>query len=95
MCTAPQARRPTTSGRLVEELRSLAAERDCTPGQVALAWLLAQPTDLVPIPGTKKVKYLKENAGARNVDLGPEDVAKLTEVFDPAAVQGARYGRIG
>jgi len=53
-------------------------EKKCTPSQLALAWLLAQGQDIVPIPGTKRRKYLEENVGALNVKLSPEDLLGLT-----------------
>ncbi|MFT4297502.1 MAG: aldo/keto reductase [Micropruina sp.] len=78
--------------RLVDRVRALAAERDCTPGQLALAWVLAQGDDIVPIPGTKRVRYLEENVGALAVSLTPDDVAALTAAVPRDAVAGARYG---
>jgi aryl-alcohol dehydrogenase-like predicted oxidoreductase len=80
---------------LIEELRSLAEAHGCTVGQLALAWLLGQPLPLVPIPGTKRVRYLQENVAAARVRLEPDDVERLSCLFDPAAIRGARYGRIG
>ncbi|GAA0953347.1 aldo/keto reductase [Kribbella koreensis] len=65
---------------LVEHIRAIAAHHDATPGQVALAWLLAQGNDIAPIPGTKRRTYLEENAGALAVDLTPEDVASLSKL---------------
>ncbi len=63
--------------RLVETVRDIAAARGCTPGQVALAWLHAQGDDVVPIPGTKRRRYLEENVGALDVTLAPDDLARL------------------
>jgi aryl-alcohol dehydrogenase-like predicted oxidoreductase len=63
--------------RLVEVVREIAAARGCTPGQVALAWLHAQGDDVVPIPGTKRRRYLEENVGALDVALTPEDLTRL------------------
>lgn len=80
---------------LVEAVKAVAAARGCTAGQVALAWLLAQPYSLVPIPGTKRRRYLTENLAATNVALSHDDVAYLTQVFDPVAVRGSRYSRPG
>src|SRR5215218_8543414 len=65
---------------LVERVRSIAAEKDVTPGQLALAWVLAQGDDIAPIPGTKHVRYLEENAGALDVELGADDRRALAEV---------------
>ena len=60
----------------------------CTPAQVAIAWLLAQGEHIVPIPGTKKVRYLEENAAAADVRLGPDDLAEFDALPEPV---GARY----
>ena len=73
---------------LVQRVETLARERRCTPGQLALAWLLAQGDDIVPIPGTKRRKYLEENAGALDVQLSRADITKLEGV---GAASGARY----
>jgi aryl-alcohol dehydrogenase-like predicted oxidoreductase len=75
--------------RLVEKVRELAAEKGCTPGQLALAWVLAQGEDVVPIPGTKRRTYLEENLGAVDVRLTPEDLARIDAEM-PAPV-GERY----
>ena len=77
---------------LVERVRAIASEKGCTPGQLALAWVLAQGDDVVPIPGTKRVKYLEENAGALDVDLTADDLAALDAAVPRDAVVGARYG---
>jgi aryl-alcohol dehydrogenase-like predicted oxidoreductase len=79
--------------RLVEALRAFSTARGVTPGQVALAWLLAQPTAIAPIPGTKRRKYLKENVAATSVPLSRDDVAGLSAIFAPENVSGARYPR--
>jgi aryl-alcohol dehydrogenase-like predicted oxidoreductase len=63
--------------RLVEVVREIAAARGCTPGQVALAWLHAQGDDVVPIPGTKRRRYLEENVAALDVELAPDDLTRL------------------
>jgi len=78
--------------RLVDEIGAVAAEKGCTPGQLALAWVLAQGDEVVPIPGTKRVKYLEENVAAAQVELSAPDLARLEEVVPRDAVQGARYG---
>jgi aryl-alcohol dehydrogenase-like predicted oxidoreductase len=78
--------------RLVDGLKAFADERGHTPGQVALAWLLAQPYDIAPIPGTKRVKYVVENAAATAVPLSVDDIAFLNQLFDPAQVRGGQYG---
>jgi aryl-alcohol dehydrogenase-like predicted oxidoreductase len=76
---------------LVERLEKIAAEKKCTPAQLALAWLLARGPDIFPIPGTKRVERLEENAGALSVKLTPEDVARLDAAFPPGAAKGPRY----
>ncbi|MBO9523789.1 MAG: aldo/keto reductase [Nocardioidaceae bacterium] len=78
--------------RLVDAIGKLASEKGCTPGQLALAWVLAQGSDVAPIPGTKRVKYLEENVGAAAVVLTAEDLAALEAAVPRDAVQGARYG---
>ena len=69
--------------RLVDVVKDVAAAHGCTPGQVALAWLHAQGDDVVPIPGTKRRRYLEENVGALDVTLGPDDLARL-DGLEPA-----------
>ncbi|THF88506.1 aldo/keto reductase [Deinococcus sp. KSM4-11] len=76
---------------LVEQVGAIAAEKGCTPGQLALAWVLAQGDDLVPIPGTKRVKYLEENLGALDVQLSPSDLARIEAAFPKDAASGTRY----
>lgn len=80
---------------LVETLTRLAAEKGHTPAQLALAWLLAQGPDIVPIPGTTKVHRLEENAGAADVTLGPDDLAAIAAAVPETAVEGARYDERG
>jgi aryl-alcohol dehydrogenase-like predicted oxidoreductase len=77
--------------RLVDAVRDLADEKDVTPGQLALAWVLAQGEDVVPIPGTKRRRYLEENAAAVDVTLSADDLARLAAVVPPDAVVGDRY----
>lgn len=77
--------------RLLAGLSDLAEQVGATPGQVSLAWLLAKGAEVVPIPGTKRVARIEENAGAAAVALTPEQVAGLDELFDPANVAGERY----
>ena len=76
---------------LLETLRAFATAKDCTPAQVALAWLLHQGGDVVPIPGTKRRKYLEENVRALDVRLDEADLAKLDEAFAPGITAGDRY----
>jgi aryl-alcohol dehydrogenase-like predicted oxidoreductase len=76
---------------LVKAVGAMAVEKGCTPGQVALAWLLAQGDDVVPIPGTKRRLYLEENVRALGVQLTKEDLTRIEEVFPVAAATGTRY----
>ncbi|MSW69632.1 MAG: aldo/keto reductase [Actinobacteria bacterium] len=76
---------------LVEKVREIAAAKGCTPGQLALAWVLAQGDDVVPIPGTKRVRYLEENVGAADVELTADDLASLEQAVPRDAVVGQRY----
>lgn len=76
---------------LVARVESLARAKQCTPSQLALAWLLAQGNDIIPIPGTKQRKYLEENAGAINVKLSAEDLRLIEEVAPKGAAAGTRY----
>jgi aryl-alcohol dehydrogenase-like predicted oxidoreductase len=78
---------------LVAKVRDLAAEKGCTPGQLALAWVLAQGDDVVPIPGTKRRTYLEENLAAVDVELTPQDLARIDAEVPAAA--GDRYDRTG
>ena len=72
-------------------------EKGVTPSQLALAWVLSRGEFVVPIPGTKRRKYLEENLGAVDVHLGREDLAEIEAVFPRSAVSGARYaaGTVG
>jgi aryl-alcohol dehydrogenase-like predicted oxidoreductase len=76
---------------LVEQLKQLAAEIGCTPAQLALAWLLHQGDDVAPIPGTRHVNRLEENAAAADVELTHEQLDRLDELFPPGATAGDRY----
>jgi aryl-alcohol dehydrogenase-like predicted oxidoreductase len=76
---------------LVEKVKQLAAQAGITAGQLALAWVLAQGEDIVPIPGTKHRKYIEENAAAIEVSLAPEVAKKLQNIFPPDAAAGDRY----
>src|SRR6476469_4432588 len=80
-----------TNLRLVAKVRAIAEEKGCTPGQLALAWVLAQGADVAPIPGTKRVKYLEENVGALEVQLTADDLAALDAAVPRDAVAGPRY----
>jgi aryl-alcohol dehydrogenase-like predicted oxidoreductase len=76
---------------LVSEAKQMATIKGCTPAQIALAWLLAQGQDVVPIPGTKRRTYLDENAGAVDIRLTPDELARLDEAIPPGATSGERY----
>ena len=81
--------------RLVDALKALAEERDCTPAQLALAWLLHQGADVVPIPGTRRIARLDENAGATRVTLTQHDLRRVGDVLAQYAVAGTRYPAAG
>ncbi len=76
---------------LVRKVEAIAREKECTPGQLALAWVLAQGDDVVPIPGTKRRTYLEQNAEAAEVELSAADLAALDEVAPIGAAAGDRY----
>jgi aryl-alcohol dehydrogenase-like predicted oxidoreductase len=76
---------------LVARVEAVAEKKKCTPSQLALAWLLAQGQDIIPIPGTKRRKYLEENAGALDVELTAEDLLRIDEVAPHGAASGERY----
>jgi aryl-alcohol dehydrogenase-like predicted oxidoreductase len=78
--------------RLADKVRELAEAKGCTPGQLALAWVLAQGDDVVPIPGTKRIPYLEENVGAADVVLSDDDLKALEDAVPRDAVVGDRYG---
>ena len=76
---------------LVERIEAIAEEKGCTPAQLALAWLLAQGTDVMPIPGTKQIARLEENLGAMNVRLSPADIDRISAAIPIGAAAGTRY----
>jgi len=76
---------------LAQRVEELAKEKSCTPAQLALAWLLAQGENIVPIPGTKRVKYLEQNAQAVNINLTPDDLARIDQAIPRGAAAGERY----
>ncbi|MGE0621417.1 MAG: aldo/keto reductase [Pseudomonadales bacterium] len=80
---------------LVNALSTIAETRGCTRGQLALAWLLAQGDHIAPIPGTKRVKYLEENAAAADITLSDDEIAAIDELFAPAHIAGDRYAPAG
>jgi aryl-alcohol dehydrogenase-like predicted oxidoreductase len=76
---------------LVKRIEEIAAEKRCTPAQLALAWVLAQGDDIVPIPGTKHRKYLEQNAGALEIELTSQDLRRIDEAAPKGAAAGPRY----
>jgi aryl-alcohol dehydrogenase-like predicted oxidoreductase len=78
--------------RAASAVREIAAKKEATPGQIALAWLLAKGDDIVPIPGTKRRTYLEENVGAADVRLSTAEMTTLDEALAPEKVSGPRYG---
>jgi aryl-alcohol dehydrogenase-like predicted oxidoreductase len=77
--------------RLVERVREIADAKSVTPAQLAIAWVLHQGQDVVPIPGTKRVSYLEQNLGATDIELTAEDLARLDEAAPPGSASGDRY----
>jgi len=77
--------------KLVDRVREIAARKNVTPSQLAIAWLLAQGDDIVPIPGTKKRSYLEENAAAATIELSASDLASIAEAAPKGAAAGQRY----
>ena len=77
--------------RLAEAIKEMAGEKGCTPAQLALAWVLAQGADIVPIPGTKHVRYLEENLGALQVRLTADELRRIEAVFPQGVTAGQRY----
>jgi aryl-alcohol dehydrogenase-like predicted oxidoreductase len=77
--------------RLVEKVEEIAREKGITTSQLALAWVLAQGQDIVPIPGTKRIKYLEQNAAAADIVLSQEELAAIEDVFPKNAAAGLRY----
>jgi aryl-alcohol dehydrogenase-like predicted oxidoreductase len=80
---------------LVEKVRALAIKKGCAPAQLALAWVLAQGNDIVPIPGTKRRRYLEENVGALDVHLTGEDLADVDANLPLGSAFGSRYSEPG
>jgi aryl-alcohol dehydrogenase-like predicted oxidoreductase len=85
----------TANLRLVDAVRAMAEEKGVTAGQLALAWVLAQGEDVVPIPGTKRRSYLEENIGAAGLQLSAEDLSRLGEIAPPGVAEGGRYADAG
>lgn len=80
---------------LVEKIRAFAADKGCTPAQLALAWVLAQGDDIIPIPGTKRRRYLEENVGALDIRLTGKELAEIDALLPPGAAAGTRYPEHG
>lgn len=80
---------------IVRLVREMALEKNCTPAQVALAWVLAQRSDLVPIPGTKRIQYLEENIAAAGIQLTPDELERLSKAVPIGAAAGDRYPPAG
>jgi aryl-alcohol dehydrogenase-like predicted oxidoreductase len=80
---------------LVDRVEKIAAEKKCTAAQLALAWVLAQGSDMVPIPGTRRRKYLDENVSSVRVTLTPEDLAQINQELPHGITSGERYNAIG
>jgi aryl-alcohol dehydrogenase-like predicted oxidoreductase len=81
----------TRNMEIVERVRAIAEEKDATPSQLALAWILHQGEDIVPIPGTKRRKYLEENVAATEIELSEDDLKRLDEAAPPGQTAGERY----
>jgi aryl-alcohol dehydrogenase-like predicted oxidoreductase len=79
------------NAQIIKPIEDMAAAKKCTPAQIALAWLLAQGNDIVPIPGTKRRKYLEENCAALSVKLSADEIAALSKAFPPGVTAGTRY----
>jgi aryl-alcohol dehydrogenase-like predicted oxidoreductase len=76
---------------IADNVKRIASEKGVTPAQIALAWVLAQGEDIVPIPGTKRRKYLDENVAALDVRLSEADLSAISEAFRPGMTAGTRY----
>ncbi len=80
---------------LVDRIKEMAAAKQCTPAQIALAWVLAQGEDIVPIPGTKRRKYLEENVAALGITLSADDLRRIEEMAPRGVAAGTRYSEAG
>jgi aryl-alcohol dehydrogenase-like predicted oxidoreductase len=87
----PRFQQLDANRRVVDAVRELAAERDVTPAQVALAWVLAQGTDVVPIPGTTKPERVEENVAAADLKLSADEIGRLSAAAPPGVTVGDRY----
>ena len=75
----------------MHRVEEIAKEKRCTPAQLALAWVLAQDKNIVPIPGTKRRKYLEQNLAALDIKISEEDLRQLDDIFPTGAAAGQRY----
>ena len=80
---------------LVERVEAIAADKECTVGQLSLAWLLSQGSDVIPIPGTKRIERVEENLGALDVKLTPDEIAEIGDAVPVGAAAGLRYPEAG
>jgi len=85
----------TENAKIVDELSAVSKRIGCSNAQLALAWVLAKGQDIVPIPGTKRLKYLNDNLEASNIKLSAEDVAEIERIAAPERIKGARYPEEG
>ncbi|HHV5753386.1 TPA: aldo/keto reductase, partial [Klebsiella pneumoniae] len=76
---------------LLERLQQVATRYDATLAQIALAWVMSKGEDIVPIPGARKIAHLRDNAGAANITLAPEDILTIEHIFTADNVTGLRY----
>jgi aryl-alcohol dehydrogenase-like predicted oxidoreductase len=76
---------------LVDKITAMARQKNCTPSQLALAWVLGQGEHVFPIPGTKRTKYLEENAGAASISLTEQELKQLDDISPKGAAAGLRY----
>jgi aryl-alcohol dehydrogenase-like predicted oxidoreductase len=76
---------------IVDRVNEIAREKGATPAQLALAWVMAQADDIVPIPGTKRLRYLEQNVAAADIELTPDELARLDEAAPPGVAAGTRY----
>jgi aryl-alcohol dehydrogenase-like predicted oxidoreductase len=81
--------------KLVEAIEDIANEKHCTPAQLALAWVLAQGNDIVPIPGTTKTKHLEDNLAALNIQLSQDEIKRINQVAPIGIAAGSRYPEWG
>jgi len=80
-----------SNASVAERLRVIAEDHGVSPAQLALAWLLAQGDDIVPIPGTSRIEHLEQNFAAAFLELTPDDVARIADAFPPGSAAGDRY----